>query len=93
MSDGIDWNEVMNARASEAELPADFYDPPTAERILTDLIAVLRSEHAPVSRDCNDPNHVCCHPVCEWCSIMSPCPTLIQVDRAEARMREVIGDE
>ena len=58
-----------------------------AEAILTDLIAELRTAHHPAA-DLDGELRLCA----EGCGI-TPCPTIRYTDRAEARLREVTGDE
>lgn len=55
--------------------------------ILTDLIAELRTAHHPAA-DLDGELRLCA----EGCGI-TPCPTIRYTDRAEARLREVTGDE
>ena len=57
--------------------------------ILTDLITELRAEHYP--HPCTDPEDFpCC---CESCAGAWPCLMADMADRAEARLREMTGDE
>lgn len=54
--------------------------------ILTDLIAELRDGHRP-SPDLDGEMRLCA----EGCGI-GPCPTMLRLDRAEERLREVQGE-
>ena len=72
---------------------ADTACPPPPERaILLDLIADLRAHHQgePASGLLNGDGKIrcqtCVYQVC-------PCATAMHLDRAEARLREVTGDE
>lgn len=82
MSDEIDWNAVMNAPVKESELPADFYDPPTVERILRDLIAELREQRDIWLEPGMDPADDATFQV-----VASQVTAL--TDRAESRLKEV----
>lgn len=86
MSDEIDWNAVMNATAKESKLPADFYDPPSVERILRDLISELREQRNIWLEPGMDPADDATFQV-----VASQVTAL--TDRAESRLKEVTGDE
>ena len=67
----------------------------TVTGILTDLIAELREVHIPYHGGSWDTDTL---PICDQCSVAPsdavdyPCPSLVIVDRAEARLREVQGE-
>ena len=63
--------------------------------VVQDLIAELREVHIPYHGGSWDTDTL---PICDQCSVAPsdavdyPCPSLVIVDRAEARLREVQGD-
>ena len=63
--------------------------------ILLDLIAEMRELHIPYHGGSWDTDTL---PICDQCSVAPsdavdyPCPSLVIVDRAEARLREVQGE-
>lgn len=76
------------AQAREEGYSAGVQRAAEYEGILLNLIAVLHDEHRPYQGCAHD----CCRE-CATCRESWPCETSKELDRAEARLREVTGGE